>query len=55
MKRLLNLKFLLALVAGAGLVAAVSAFSKGEGAEEEHLYGDPDNDTSGEDVSSFVD
>lgn len=55
MHRILNPKFLLAVALGAGLVTVVKAFLQEGDVEDEHLYGDPDNDTSGEDVSSFVD
>lgn len=55
MQRFLNPKFLLALLLGAGLVAVVSVLSAEDDPESEHLYGDPDGDTSSGEGASFVD
>jgi hypothetical protein len=56
MKRFLNLKFLLALVLGAGAVAFLSTLSMDIDPDDaDHPYGEPDGAVSEGDVSSFVD
>lgn len=55
MKRFFSLKFLLGLLLAAGAVAIASIFLNDDTPESDTAYGEPDNETAGEDIASFVD